>query len=508
MKKTFAIFISLIFIILVAPVFSQDIFEASKNGDVDKVKEMLGDKPDLINAKNERGATPLSHAAEGGHQKLVEFLIAGGADINDKDYAGRPALFGAAYRGHADVVKLLLDNGAEYNMKDNRGYTPMDWAAMRGNKDVIDVFIKKGVKANLFQAAGCGHIALMEKLAKEGADVNQIDDKGNTPLHKATLSNQKEFAMAIIVKGAKLNVENKDGETPLDIAIERERDEMAIMLRENGAKESKIPDAIISRPVPGIYRLYFPVSLMANICVQAGPDGILLIDTGSSRRAVNKLKEEIGKIAKGEIEFIINSHTHWDHIAGNKIGGEKTRLIEFKTLAELTTRGILSDSTGDCSKRYGGYFSKFYTLNYNHDKILLIPCPGIHSETDLLTYFTKAGVVHMGDLLLSQNFPSIGKNVDGYLEFIGKILEIFPTETVFIGGHGKELDHHGLEEYFNMLTTTSLIVRDAIKNGKSLDEAKKDRLLKDFESYNHFLSFLKTDSWIDGNYRCYAKQEK
>ena len=68
-------------------------------------------------------------------------------------------------------MKLLLDNSAEYNMKDNQGYTPMDWAAMRGNKDVIDVFIKKGVKANLFQAAGCGHIALMEKLAKEGADV-------------------------------------------------------------------------------------------------------------------------------------------------------------------------------------------------------------------------------------------------------------------------------------------------------------------------------------------------
>ncbi len=508
MKKMFTIFISLLCIVSATQVFSQDIFEASKNGDVDKVKEILAAKPDLINAKNERGATPLCHATEGGHQKLVEFLIANGANINDKDYAGRPALFGAAYRGHADIVKLLLDNDAEYNVKDNRGYTPMDWAAMRGNKDIIDVFTKKGVKANLFQAAGCGHISLLEKLAKEGADINQIDDKGNTPLHMATLSNQKEFALAIIAKGAKLNVENKDGETPLDIAIEREKDEMAVMLREKGAKESKIPDATISRPVPGIYRLYFPITLMANICIQAGPDGILLIDTGSSKRAVKKLKEEIGKIAKGEIEFIINSHTHWDHVAGNKIAGEKTKLIEFKTLAELTTRGILSDSTGDCSKRYGGYFSKFYTLNYNQDKILLIPCPGIHSETDLLTYFTKAGVVHMGDLLLSQNFPSIGKNVDGYLEFIGKILEIFPAETVFIGGHGKELDHHGLEEYFNMLTTTSLIVRAAIKNGKSLDEAKKGRLLKDFESYDHFLSFLKTDSWIDGNYRCYAKQEK
>ena len=89
-------------------------------------------------------------------------------------------------------------------------------------------------------------------------------------------------------------------------------------------------------------------------------------------------------------------------------------------------------------------FDSFYVLNFSGEKIKLIPYPGVHSGHDMLTYFSTSGVVHMGDLLLSESFPAIGSSIKEYLAFLDKVINIFPAKTIFISGHGKEVDLKGV----------------------------------------------------------------
>lgn len=46
----------------------------------------------------------------------------------------------------------------------------------------------------------------MEKMFKLGADVNDVDDEGRTPLHLAVQNNRYRFAKRLIAAGAKLTV--------------------------------------------------------------------------------------------------------------------------------------------------------------------------------------------------------------------------------------------------------------------------------------------------------------
>jgi glyoxylase-like metal-dependent hydrolase (beta-lactamase superfamily II) len=75
--------------------------------------------------------------------------------------------------------------------------------------------------------------------------------------------------------------------------------------------------------------MVFPYHMQSNFGVSAGEDGILPVDTGFSRRAVKVIREVLRKFGngKGEVKYVINTHPHWDHVAGNEIGGEGTMVL-------------------------------------------------------------------------------------------------------------------------------------------------------------------------------------
>jgi ankyrin repeat protein len=61
------------------------IFEAAHSGDPQRVAELLRLNPDLLEAKDGDGMTPLFHAVVGGHVELARLLLNQGADISAKD---------------------------------------------------------------------------------------------------------------------------------------------------------------------------------------------------------------------------------------------------------------------------------------------------------------------------------------------------------------------------------------------------------------------------------------
>src|SRR5439155_10936981 len=100
-------------LLLLAFVPSEELWEAAKKGDVEKVEALL-DKGVDVNAKSDYGATALHFAADKGNAEVVKLLLKHKADVNVKDtfYNAKPLAW-AVMKDHAEVVKLLVEAGAD-----------------------------------------------------------------------------------------------------------------------------------------------------------------------------------------------------------------------------------------------------------------------------------------------------------------------------------------------------------------------------------------------------------
>ena len=87
-----------------------ELFVAAQSGDVDRVRTLLppyGDPAVDGPPAAPGGLTPLMIAAAGGHEAVVELLLACGADPSQRDARGRSAAFYARTAGHPDLAKRL-----------------------------------------------------------------------------------------------------------------------------------------------------------------------------------------------------------------------------------------------------------------------------------------------------------------------------------------------------------------------------------------------------------------
>ncbi|KAK3935206.1 hypothetical protein QBC46DRAFT_462203 [Diplogelasinospora grovesii] len=109
-------------------------------GPLQMILQRAGQVSTNVDAKDSRGRTPLSWAAENGNEAVVKMLLdTGKVDVDAKDNSGWTPLSWAAAKGREAVVKMLLDTGkVDVDAKDDEnGQTPLSWAAGNGREAVV-----------------------------------------------------------------------------------------------------------------------------------------------------------------------------------------------------------------------------------------------------------------------------------------------------------------------------------------------------------------------------------
>ena len=201
---------------------------------------------DHLNIKDEWGRTPLSWAAEQGHEAIVKLLVEMGAELESRDDSGRRPLSWAAGEGHEAVVKLLLDKGAELEFKDEFSRTPLSQAAAQGHEAVVKLLLEKGAgldhkdvdngQTPLSWAAENGHEEVVRLLLEKGADPDSSDKNYQTPLFLATRHGYEATVKLLLQYGAVPDWKENSGRTPLSWAAENGHETMVKLLLQKGAE--------------------------------------------------------------------------------------------------------------------------------------------------------------------------------------------------------------------------------------------------------------------------------
>ena len=229
-------------------------WEAIKAKDADAVEKLLEQDPSLASAKSPKGTSAVSAAlfaltgqgflppAENKMLAAVlrrkpalsplELCAVGTAALVNSELARDPAfaksrvglgwtpLHAAAFAGNTEVAALLLEHGAEVN-------------ARADNK-----FKNSPLQVGLLTA----QLEMTRLLIAKGADVNQKQALGFTPLQEPSLAGNERLIEVLLAAGADLNARADDGRTALDEAIRGKHDGAVKLLRGKGAVIG-LPDA-------------------------------------------------------------------------------------------------------------------------------------------------------------------------------------------------------------------------------------------------------------------------
>ncbi|HXJ41629.1 MAG TPA: ankyrin repeat domain-containing protein [Bryobacteraceae bacterium] len=153
---------------------------------------------------------------------LVRKLVARGADINARmtkivkfgltglNVMGATPFMLAAKTADAELLRLLASLGADTKINNADNSTPLMAAAGLGTRSPGE---DAGTEAEVVEA--------LQVLLDLGADINAVDNNGETAMHGAAYKNSPLAVEFLAAKGAKREIwdqKNKHGWTPLTIA--------------------------------------------------------------------------------------------------------------------------------------------------------------------------------------------------------------------------------------------------------------------------------------------------
>ncbi len=229
-----------------------------------------------------------------------------------------------------------------------------------------------------------------------------------------------------------------------------------------------------------------------NILASVGADGVLIVDS-QMPQLHETISEEIAKLGGDDVDYIINTHWHFDHAEGNRAFGPMGAKIISQENSRDYLQGAHDINLVQFSYPQQAYeasavptetFASKMNMNFNGHFIELLNFGPAHTTGDAIVWFKNANVVHMGDVANLSGFPFIdsgnGGTIDGMIYSIRETMKLLNAETIIVPGHGEISTLADLEEFVSNLEA----VRDGIvalrAKGLSLEEIQSKNVASMF----------------------------
>ena len=219
-----------------------------------------------------------------------------------------------------------------------------------------------------------------------------------------------------------------------------------------------------------------------RIGVLAGPDGIFMVDAQYAQ-ITDKVVAAIRKISSEPIRFLVNTHVHPDHTAGNanfvKMGAllfAREELREEMLHPPARPGAGKQAPAGDPARlpvvTYG--MGDPVKLRLNGEIVDLIPVRAAHTGGDTMIRFENADVIMIGDFYRNYGYPFIDTNnggtLKGALEALDETMKLAGPNTRLIPGHGTIIHRTDIVPYRDMILGVQAKVQQMINEGKSQQE--------------------------------------
>ena len=242
-----------------------------------------------------------------------------------------------------------------------------------------------------------------------------------------------------------------------------------------------------------------------NIGVLIGDEGVLIIDDQYAPLS-GKIKKAIKELSDHPVKYVVNTHWHGDHTGGNGNFGKTGSIIiaQENVLARMSTEQVnkawdkprppsLEEAWPEIT------FNEDMKIHFNGQNVVLIHVHNAHTDGDTFVWFPKSNVIHMGDCFFNGRFPYIdlgsGGSVDGAIRAVQLALSLTDSNSKIIPGHGQLATKSDLMQYHKMLNVMRDRVKNAIADGKTIEEIKAAHLDAGYEEWGK--AFINSEKIID-----------
>jgi glyoxylase-like metal-dependent hydrolase (beta-lactamase superfamily II) len=253
-----------------------------------------------------------------------------------------------------------------------------------------------------------------------------------------------------------------------------------------------------------------------NIGVSVGEDGVFLIDDQYAP-LTPKITAAVNAISDKPIRFLMNTHWHGDHVGGNENLGKAGVVIIAHD--NVYKRMSVGGAIQLLKQNYAPYpkaalpaisFSQSATFHLNGDDVTSIHLPPAHTDGDSFVRFTKANVIHTGDVFAAYRYPFIdvesGGSVKGILRAVDQILSMIDDNTKLIPGHGGLSGKKDVLAYRKMIATVISKIEPMAKSGKTLQQVLAAKPTREFD--DEWGKFRKPDAFVEIVYNGLAPRKK
>ena len=230
----------------------------------------------------------------------------------------------------------------------------------------------------------------------------------------------------------------------------------------------------------------------ANVTVQRGRDGLLLVDTKTGPASA-PLLDAVRSLSKEPIRYIVNTNPLPDHAGGNEqIARVGSQITGGNVAAAIRDAGqgaaviahenalnrMVADGAPSGAWPTETYINSHRDLFFNGEAIRVFHRPNATTDGDSIVFFRRSDVVAVGDLFNTVSYPFIdtkhGGSISGVIDALNFIIDLTVPEareeggTLVVSGHGRVADEADVVDYRDMLTIVRDRVQAMVKNGATL----------------------------------------